>query len=97
MNKQDDTLALLLQVINDIKRTGFTPDSVDLDFYLGGDLGIDSREMLEIFYELEQRTGILIEDAEKRDLYTLAHVVALVEAKLVVPEAPALEEQGQGA
>ena len=52
------------------------------DFYLGGDLGVDSREMLEIWYELEQRLGIRIKDEEKRDLYTLGDVVAVVDAKL---------------
>jgi acyl carrier protein len=75
-------MALLLQAVNDIKKTGFTPDSVDPDFYLGGDLGIDSREMLEIWYELEQRLGIRVDDSEKRDLYTLSDVVSLLEGKL---------------
>jgi acyl carrier protein len=82
MSKRNDTLAVLLQVVNDVKKTGFTPDSVDPDFYLGGDLGIDSREMLEIWYELEQRLGIRVPDLHKRDLYTIADVVSLVESKL---------------
>ena len=82
MSKHNDAMAMLLQAVNDIKKTGFTPDSVDPDFYLGGDLGIDSREMLEIWYELEQRSGIRVDDSEKRDLYTLADVVAVLEAKL---------------
>jgi acyl carrier protein len=82
MSKRNDAMAVLLEAINDIKKTGFTPDSVELDFYLGGDLGIDSREMLEIWYELEKRLGIRVEDSEKRDLYTLADVLALLERKL---------------
>lgn len=82
MGIRNDAMDVLLHVINDTKKTGFTPDSVDLDFYLGGDLGIDSREMLEIFYELEQRLGIRVDDSEKRDLYTLADVVSLLEGKL---------------
>ena len=82
MSKHNDAMAMLLQAVNDIKKTGFTPDSVDPDFYLGGDLGIDSREMLEIWYELEQRLGIRVHDSEKRDLYTLSDVVAVLEAKL---------------
>lgn len=82
MGIRNDAMDVLLHVINDTKKTGFTPDSVDLDFYLGGDLGIDSREMLEIFYELEQRLGIRVDDSEKRDLYTLSDVVSLLEGKL---------------
>ena len=82
MSKHNDAMATLLQVVNDIKKTGLTVDMVDPGFYLGGDLGIDSREMLEIFYEVEQRLDIRVDDSEKRDLYTLADVVALIEAKL---------------
>ena len=48
-------------------------------------LGVDSREMLEIWYELEQRLGIRVKDEEKRDLYTLGDVVAIVDAKLGSP------------
>lgn len=87
MTQRHDTLALLLQAINDVKQTGFTADSVDVDFYLGGDLGIDSREMLEIFYELEQKLEIRVDDGEKRDLYTLADVVKVLELKLGQAEA----------
>jgi acyl carrier protein len=79
---KDDAMSVLLQVINDIRKTGFTPESVAPDFYLGGDLGIDSREMLEIWYELEKRLGIYVEDLEKRDLYTLADVLKVLESKL---------------
>jgi acyl carrier protein len=82
MSKHNDAMAMLLHAVNDIKKTGFTVDSVDPGFYLGGDLGIDSREMLEIWYEIEQRVGIRVDDSEKRDLYTLADVVSVIEAKL---------------
>ncbi|TXH73310.1 MAG: acyl carrier protein [Lysobacteraceae bacterium] len=82
MNTRQDTVAAVLEAINDIKKTGFTNDSVELDFYLGGDLGVDSREMLEIWYELEQRLGIQVKDEEKRDLYTLGDVVSVLDAKL---------------
>ncbi len=81
MDTKTQTLKSVLDAINAIKKTGFEPDSVDLDFYLGGDLGVDSREMLEIWYELEQRLDLRVQDEEKRDLYTLGDVVALVEAK----------------
>ena len=81
MDTKTQTLKSVLDAINETKKTGFEPDSVDLDFYLGGDLGVDSREMLEIWYELEQRLDLRVQDEEKRDLYTLGDVVALVEAK----------------
>lgn len=82
MSKNEEMFEALLAVINNVKKTGFTTDSVEPDFYLGGDLGVDSKEMLEIWYELEQRLGIRVEDAEKRDLYTLKEVIDLLEGKL---------------
>jgi len=88
MSKHNDAMTMLLQAVNDIKKTGFTPDSVDPGFYLGGDLGIDSHEMLEIWYELEQRLGIRVDDSEKRDLYTLSDVVSVLEGKLELSAAP---------
>ena len=72
----------VLGAINEIKRTGFTSDSVEPDFYLGGDLGVDSKEMLEVWYELEQRLGIQVSDADKRDRYLLQDVVDVVRAQL---------------
>lgn len=78
MNVYEEVLA----AINEIKRTGFTVDSVEPDFYLGGDLGVDSREMLEIWYELEQRLGVQVPDAEKRDRYTLKDVADVLGAQL---------------
>ena len=72
----------VLIAINEIKRTGFTPDSVEPDFYLGGDLGVDSKEMLEVWYELEQRLGIQVSHGHKRDRYMLQDVVDVVRAQL---------------
>ncbi|MGO1070382.1 acyl carrier protein [Lysobacter sp. CA199] len=72
----------VLSAINEIKRTGFTVESVEPDFYLGGDLGVDSREMLEIWYELEQRLSIRVADSDKRDRYTLQDVVDVLRAQL---------------
>ncbi|MBB4129008.1 acyl carrier protein [Xanthomonas translucens] len=74
--------AEVLSAINEIKRTGFTIDTVEPDFYLGGDLGVDSREMLEIWYELEQRLNVRVADADKRDRYTLQDVVDVLSAQL---------------
>lgn len=82
MSKPGNVMAVVLDVINDVKRTGFTYESVEPEFYLGGDLGVDSREMLEIWYELEQRLNVRVEDSDKRDLYTLSDVVRVLSGKL---------------
>jgi acyl carrier protein len=82
MSKPENMMAVVLDVINDVKGTGLTCESVESDFYLGGDLGVDSREMLEIWYELEKILHVRVEDSEKRDLYTLADVVGILSRKL---------------
>ena len=82
MSKPENVMAVVLEAINDVKRTGFTCESVEPDLYLGGDLGVDSREMLEIWYELEKRLQVRVEDSDKRDLYTLADVIGVLSRKL---------------
>jgi acyl carrier protein len=82
MESKIDVYEAVISAINDIKRTGFTVDAVEPDFYLGGDLGIDSKEMLEVWYELEQRFGIQIGDAEKRERYLLRDVAEVLQAHL---------------
>lgn len=82
MSKSENVMAAVLEAINEVKRTGFTYESVEPEFYLGGDLGVDSREMLEIWYELEKRLNVRVDDSEKRDLYTLADVIGILSRKL---------------
>jgi len=76
----------LLEAINQVKNTGFSVDNTELDFYLGGDLGVDSVEMLEIWYDLENALDVSVADGEKRDLYTLEDVVRVLEVKLGVAQ-----------
>jgi acyl carrier protein len=82
--KQEKLLVILIDVINEVKKTGFSPENTSPDFYLGGDLGIDSVEMLEIWYDFEKALGISVSDSEKRDLYTLEDVIRVAQTKLGV-------------
>jgi acyl carrier protein len=82
MSKLNSLISVVIETINDVKKTALSSETVELDFYLGGDLGVDSREMLEIWYEIEKRLDVRIEDHEKRDLYTLADVVRVLNGKL---------------
>lgn len=85
MAEKQDILNVILDVINDVKKTGLTSEIVDLEFYLGGDLGIDSREMLEIWYDLENRLNVQVHDYQKRDLYTIGDIVNVLQEKIAVP------------
>ncbi|WAT02514.1 acyl carrier protein [Rouxiella chamberiensis] len=82
MATQQDILAVVLDIINDIKNTGFTPEIVDLDAFIGGELGVDSVEMLESWYEIEKRLHIKVNDSDKRGIYTLGDLVAKIEAQM---------------
>ncbi|MBP2836652.1 acyl carrier protein [Dickeya parazeae] len=82
MDSQTDVLAVVLDIINGIKNTGFTPDVVELDAFIGGELGVDSVEMLESWYEIEKRLNIKVNDGDKRGIYTLGDLVSTIEANL---------------
>lgn len=86
MTDQNNVLQSVLEIINDIKFTAFSSETVELNYFLGGDLGVDSVEMLEIWYDIEKTLDIKVEDHEKRDLYTLADVMKVIEPKLVTEE-----------
>ncbi len=68
------------EAVNQVKRTAFTPDMVDLDWHLGGDFGLESVEMLEVWLELEQRLRIRILDESKRNIYTLQEMLEVLGA-----------------
>lgn len=72
---------VFFEVVNNVKKTAFSLDIIAPDFHLGGDLGIDSREMLEIWYDLEEVLNVEIPDAEKRDIYTVEDVVEVLKVK----------------
>ena len=78
----DNLIDVFFSVVNSVKKTAFSADIIALDFHLGGDLGIDSREMLEVWYDLEKSLQIEIPDSDKRDLYTVQDVINLLEQKM---------------
>jgi acyl carrier protein len=71
---KDHLLVTIFECINTCKKTAFAPEIIGLDAYLGGDLGIDSREMLEIWYEIEKKLGVEVHDSMKRDIYKIEDV-----------------------
>ena len=79
MPDRNDLLSVFCEVVNGLKKTGFTPDIVEEGWYLGGDLGIDSMEMLEIWFDMEKKLGLKIDDTQKRDVYTIKDVLSSIE------------------
>ena len=85
MTKQSEEIFnIILDVINTVRSTNFNTDNAYLDSYLGGDFGIDSREMLEIWYEIEKKLDIAVHDYDKRDAYTIGDVVRIFEKQLLI-------------
>jgi acyl carrier protein len=82
MATRTETLNSVLTAVNKVKNTSFAPGDVNDETYLGGDLGIDSIEMLEIWFDIEKILSIPISDAEKRDKYTLGEVLDMVHGKV---------------
>ncbi|MET3133684.1 acyl carrier protein [Oxalobacteraceae bacterium GrIS 1.11] len=65
------------QALNAVKRSSLS--TVQAEQYLGGDLGIDSIEMLEIWFRIETSLGMQIADTAKRDIYTVGEVLDVLE------------------
>lgn len=68
--------AALCGAIQEVKRLALDPATLDPTLYLGGDLGIDSIEMLEIWFHAERSLGLNLGDAAKRDVYTIGEALA---------------------
>jgi acyl carrier protein len=80
--KKQRVLEVFCDVVNGVKRTGLRAEAIDAQAYLGGDLGIDSIEMLEIWYDIEQRLAVHIDDSEKRNIYTIDEALGVVAGKI---------------
>lgn len=81
----------LRSAINTVKRLNLRDGEPDPALYLGGDLGIDSIEMLEIWFHTEKILGIRIADDAKRDIYTVAEVLAVLDRQSQHLAAPGVE------
>lgn len=64
--------------VNAVKRSALAAHTLDRSQYLGGDLGIDSIEMLEIWFRIEKICDTQIPDDAKRDIYTVDEVLNVV-------------------
>lgn len=76
----ESLLAAFADALNAVKRTAHPVALLSADQYLGGDLGIDSIEMLEIWFRAERALGIRLPDEVKRDIYTVGEVLAVLAA-----------------
>ncbi|GLS06354.1 hypothetical protein GCM10007860_35380 [Chitiniphilus shinanonensis] len=78
MTSRPAVLAAFCDAVNALKKTALDPERIDPALYLGGDLGIDSIEMLEIWFRIERAVGGRIPDDAKRDIYTVGEVADVV-------------------
>lgn len=87
MADQTNTSQALCAAINAVKRSALSADGLDTTQYLGGDLAIDSIEMLEIWFHTEKALGVRIPDEAKRDIYTLADALQVLDQVVAAREA----------
>lgn len=87
MSGQHEALDAFCQAVNVVKKTALTVEGIGPNQYLGGDLGIDSIEMLEIWFRIEKTLGIRIQDDEKRDIYTVEEVINVVQRNRIAVSA----------
>jgi len=91
MSHPTELLQAFCTALNAVKRTAWSPATVDPSHYLGGDLGIDSIEMLEIWFRVEKALAIQIPDDAKRDIYTVDEAMGVI-----VRHVPARATAGAG-
>ena len=58
------------------------PESLSEGMSLREDLGMDSLQVVEALFEIEERFGAKIEDEEARQLATVKEVLDMIEVKL---------------
>jgi acyl carrier protein len=78
----DRVMEAFCVALNKVKRAGFSVQQLRPEAYLGGDLGVDSVEMLEIWYDVEQLLAVHVPDEEKRGILTIGEVVGVFARKL---------------
>lgn len=71
----------LVQIIIKVKKTIYN-EEIEEDFYLGGDMGVTSVEMLECMFVIQKTLNIQLDDTELQGLYQVKDVIDLVENKL---------------
>ena len=79
MSEHDEFMTAFCLAVNAVKPITLAPDALKLDQYLGGDLGIDSVEMLEIWFRIEKALALHIPDSSKRDIYSVGEVIGVIE------------------
>lgn len=86
MSRETELSEAFCEAVNAVKRCALSAQTLDDAQYLGGDLGIDSIEMLEIWFRIEKWFGIRIPDDAKRDIYTVQEVIGVVRSRLSADE-----------
>lgn len=89
MNPETNLAGLFCRAVGAVKRAVIDPGEIQPSAYLGGDLGIDSIEMLEIWFRMERELGLHLPDGAKRDIYTVAQVLEVFDRHLGPQPIPA--------
>lgn len=93
MNYPSHMCEAFCHAVNKVKRSALSAHTLELNQYLGGDLGIDSIEMLEIWFLIEKHCETQIPDEAKRDIYTVAEVLQVIYRYLPIVEEDELENE----
>ena len=55
------------------------PENITMDTDIIADLGADSLDVVELVMMIEEKYGIMIEDHQAKDLYTVRQIVDFIE------------------
>jgi len=75
---RNEILKTVTEVISKIKKNSYNLDEINEDTFLGGDMGVDSVEMLEALHDLQKKYNIKISNDDMADIYTMQNVIDLI-------------------
>jgi len=81
MNR-DEIRRVLAEAFEVAKEEEIDPDKVQDDVKLRDGLGVDSLDVMEVVFEVEERLKIEIKEEDMKGIQTVGDVLNMVEAKL---------------
>ena len=82
MMDRDEIRRMLAEAFEAGKEEEVNPDTISDDVKLREGLGVDSLEMMEVVFEIEERLRIEIQETDLEGVETVGDVIALCERKL---------------
>jgi acyl carrier protein len=83
---RDELRRVLAEAFEAAKEEEIDPDTITDDASLREDLGVDSLDVMEVIFEIEDRLKIDVEEEDAQDIETVGQVLDMCQRKLAEKE-----------